>query len=63
MIRIEANTMIQKGDTLDIILSYEQDENVVIGEYLAILDKIKNEIIDNALLSEIEVKRILFEEQ
>ena len=63
MIKIEANTIIQKGDTLDIILSYEQDENVVIGEYLAILAKIKNEIIDNNLLSEIEVKRILFEKQ
>lgn len=60
MIRIETGVISQRKDTSNIIMEYEQDENVQVGEYLAILDKIKNEVLENTNLGENELKEILF---
>ena len=62
MIRIETGVISQKKDTSNIIMEYEQDENVQVGEYLAILDKIKNEVLENTNINNEELTRILFKE-
>ncbi len=59
MIRIETGVISQKKDTSNIIMEYEQ-EDTQIGEYLAILDKIKNEVLENTDLDENKLKEILF---
>ena len=62
MIRIETGLISQKKDTSNIIMEYEQ-EDAQVGEYLAILDKIKNEVLENTNLGENELKEILFKDR
>ncbi len=61
MIKIETEIIAQRKDIYDIGMSYEQSEDVEVGEYLAILDKIKNEVLDNTNIDSNELKEILFE--
>lgn len=59
MIKIESKTMVSEPPISDILVSYEVDEPKI-GEYLAILDKVKNEILENTSVNEETLKEILF---
>lgn len=61
MIKIETEVYGHKKETYDIIMEYEQEDTQV-GEYLAILDKIKKEVIENTNIKEKQLKEIMFEE-
>ena len=62
MIRIETGVISQKKDTSNILMEYEQDENVQVGEYLAILDKIKDEVLENTNIDREKLCAIIFKE-
>lgn len=59
MIRIECKTMVTEPPISDILVSYEVNEPKI-GEYLAILDKVKNEVLKNTSINEETLKEILF---
>lgn len=59
MIKIESKTVVSEPPISDILLSYEVDEPKI-GEYLAILDKVKNEVLENTSVNEETLKEILF---
>lgn len=59
MIKIESKTMVSEPPISDILVSYEVDEPKM-GEYLAILDKVKNEVLENTSIDEQTLKEILF---
>ncbi len=59
MIKIESKTMVSEPPISDILVSYEVDEPKI-GEYLAILDKVKNEVLENTSVNEETLKEILF---
>ncbi len=63
MIKIETEVIFQRKGTYDIGMSYEQSEDTEVGEYLAILDKIKCEVLENTNIDRNELKKILFKEE
>ena len=63
MIKIETKIIDYKKDTYNIGMEYEQSEDVEVGEYLAILDKMKNEVLENTTIDKEELKKLLFKEK
>lgn len=59
MIKIESKTMVSEPPISDILVAYEVDEPKI-GEYLAILDRVKNEVLKNTSINEETLKEILF---
>ncbi len=62
MIKIETKIMVNEPPISDILVGYEED-NPTTGEYLAILDKIKNEVLKNTTINKETLKEILFREE
>ncbi len=62
MIKIETEIINYKKDTYNIGMEYEQSEDVEVGEYLAILDKMKNEVLENTNIDKNELIRIMFKD-
>lgn len=59
MIKIKTNVVAQEEPITDVMLKYEV-KNAEVGEYLAILDKVKNELLENSNLDEETLQDILF---
>lgn len=62
MIKIKTNVVDDDGVIQDIKMEYEVKDGEV-GEYLSILDKVKNEVLENSNLDEETLKDILFGEE
>lgn len=59
MIKIETRVVENEPPIQDILMEYET-EDVKVGEYIAILDKIKNEVLENTNIDKETLKDILF---
>jgi len=59
MIRIETNVVKEKEPITEVMMEYEVDDAGV-GEYIAILDKVKEELLENSNIDEETLKEILF---
>ncbi len=59
MIKIKTKLVDNDGVIQDIKMEYEV-KNGEIGEYLSILDKVKNEVLENSNMDEETLKEILF---
>lgn len=59
MIRIESGATENDKPVYDIVVEYEQD-NPMTGEYIAILTKVKEEVLENTEIDEKTLKEILF---
>lgn len=59
MIRIESGATETDKPVYDIVIEYEQD-NAMTGEYIAILTKVKEEVLENTEIDEKTLKGILF---
>ena len=59
MIRIESKAMKSDEPIYDIMVEYEQD-NAMTGEYISILTKVKEEVLENTNIDEETLKGILF---
>lgn len=59
MIKIKTKVVENDENITDVILKYEV-KGAELGEYLAILDKIKNEVLENSNIEEEVLKDILF---
>ena len=62
MIKIETKVIAHEEDAYSIGMAYEVSEDVQEGEYLAILDKIKNEVLEQTSIDEDKLIEILFKE-
>ena len=62
MIKIKTNVVENDENITDVILKYEV-KGAELGEYLAILDKIKNEVLENSNIEEETLKEILFRKE
>lgn len=59
MIRIETNVVKEKEPITEVMMEYEVNDAGV-GEYIAILDKVKEELLENSNIDEKTLKEILF---
>ena len=59
MIKIKTKLVDNDGVIQDIKMEYEV-KDAEIGEYLSILDKVKNEVLENSDIDEETLKDILF---
>lgn len=59
MIKIETGVLNDDKPIYDIIVGYEDDKPIT-GEYLAILDRVKNEVLEKTNIDEDTLKEILF---
>ena len=59
MIKIKTKLVDNDGVIQDVKMDYEV-KNAEIGEYLSILDKVKNEVLENSNMDEETLKEILF---
>lgn len=59
MIKIKTKVVEDNDDITNVMMKYEV-KNVELGEYLAILDKIKNEVLETTTMEEETLKEILF---
>ena len=62
MIKIKTKVVENDENITDVILKYEV-KGAELGEYLAILDKIKNEVLENSNIEEETLKDILFRKE
>ena len=64
MIKIETKVIVKEEDNNNVSyaigVDYEESDNVARGEYLAILERVKQEVLVRDIMSEEELKDFLF---
>ena len=61
MVKIETKIVAQEAEAYCVEVAYEESEEVLKGEYLVIMDRIKKVLLEKTDLEKEQLKEILFD--